>query len=268
VGRRQVGACAVGEPPDGANNALVLALPGYEGRRVVVFVGVRDGIDRQTGSVGGPVRRDIAKVNIVRLDKVGCETSLTEVNLDFFGTDRPLEVSAKKPLDVPHEVDCNTLLEETLEFGLDGSIIGEVYEVIDIETEGKMCRGGGVRGVIGVDDVSAEEAWVVCVLFEAESLQNGLDLHVPMSWAAAEAVQCPLQEPIFILFCVGITNGRFDNGDFVRRENTVAEGVLAVALSEFATLLNGHAHEEAHCVCPEDRRVFLGLRPNSVFVVA
>jgi hypothetical protein len=156
VGRRQVGACAVGKPPDGANNALILAPPGYEGRRVVVFVGVRDGIDGQTGSVGGRVRRDIAKVNIMRLDEVGRETSLTEVNFDCFGTDRPLEVSAKKPLDVPHEVDCNMSLEEALEFGLNGSVIGEVYEVVNIETEGKMCRGGGVRGIIGVDDMSAE----------------------------------------------------------------------------------------------------------------
>ena len=41
----------------------------------------------------------------------------------------------------------------------------------------------------------------------------------------------------------------------------MAECILAVALAEFAALLNSHAHKKLHCI-------FVGLSQDSVFVVA
>ena len=78
------------------------------------------------------------------------------MTLDLTGTDRQLEMSSKEPLDVTHEIDSGVLLEEKLEFGLDGSIIGEIDEVMNVETEGKMGCGMGVRRVVEVDNIPAE----------------------------------------------------------------------------------------------------------------
>ncbi len=64
--------------------------------------------------------------------------------------------------------------------------------------------------------MATKEARVVCVLKESELLKDGFDLDVPMSRAAAEAVKCPFQQPIFSL-SVGITNRGFDNSNFIQR---------------------------------------------------
>jgi hypothetical protein len=54
-------------------------------------------------------------------------------------------------------------------------------------------------------------------LTESKLLKDGFDLDVPVSRAAAEAVKHPLQQPIFILLSVWITNRGFDNGNFIQR---------------------------------------------------
>jgi hypothetical protein len=53
VGWSKVGACALGEPADGANNALILLLAIKERWRGIVFGGLGTGVDRETGTVRG-----------------------------------------------------------------------------------------------------------------------------------------------------------------------------------------------------------------------
>ena len=65
--------------------------------------------------------------------------------------------------------------------------------------------------------MATKEAQVVCILMESELFKDGFDLDVPVSRAAAEAVKCPFQQPIFILLSIWITNRGFDDSNFIWR---------------------------------------------------
>ena len=58
---------------------------------------------------------------------------------------------------------------------------------------------------------------VICILTESKLLKDGFDLDVPVSRAAAEAVKCPFQQPIFILLSIWITKWGFDDSNFIGR---------------------------------------------------
>jgi hypothetical protein len=103
---------------------------------------------------------------------------------------------------------------------------------------------------------------------EAHTLEDQFDLRIPMLRAMPETVKGTFQEPVFIFCCFRITNGRLNNSDFIRGEEALAEGVLAVPLFEDLSLLDCHAEKEAHCVGMEDRGVLVGLGPYPVFMIA
>ena len=50
-------------------------------------------------------------MNVIVLDKVGGETSLTEMDLDKVGGYRPPEVCTKESFDYAHEINGSLLLE-------------------------------------------------------------------------------------------------------------------------------------------------------------
>jgi hypothetical protein len=59
-----------------------------------------------------------------------------------------------------------------------------------------------------------------------------------------------------------------NNRDFLRREDSLANQILAITLMKWATLLDGHADEETERVNPENRCKFIRFGPNSVLMVA
>jgi hypothetical protein len=65
-----------------------------------------------------------------------------------------------------------------------------------------------------------------------------------------------------------ITNRRLNNSYFVRWEDALTEGILAIILFEYSSLFDCHAEKEAHCVWMEYRCVPLRLSPYSIFMVA
>ncbi len=86
--------------------------------------------------------------------------------------------------------------------------------------------------------------------------------------AAAKAVEHPFKEPVFTIFGVGVTDGRFDDCDFIWRQYTLAKVVLAVSLLEGAVAFDSHGGEQEQCVRTKDWCVFVRLCPDAVFMIA
>ena len=64
-----------------------------------------------------------------------------------------------------------------------------------------------------------------------------------MPRAMPKTINGTFQEPVFILGRFWVTNGRLDNGDFIRGEDTLTEGIFSVALLEDLSLLNRHTEK-------------------------
>ena len=155
-----------------------------------------------------------------------------------------------------------------MEFSLNGRVLGEENEVVNIQTERQRGCGRGVRGVGRVNDVTAEKAWIVGVLVETELVEDLSYLVVPVFRATAQTVKCFLQQPVFTLLGVWVTDRRFNDGDFIRRQYALTKGILAIALFESAPALDSHTGEETESVRAEDRSVLFRFRPDAIFVIA
>ncbi len=59
-----------------------------------------------------------------------------------------------------------------------------------------------------------------------------------------------------------------DNGNFVGRNDDLAECVFAIALTQGTSCQYGHASKEAKRVLTKDRGKFLALAPNLILVVS
>ncbi len=75
------------------------------------------------------------------------------------------------------------------------------------------------------------------------------------------------QEPVFAVFGIGITNEGFGNCDFIWGQYALAKGVLAITPFQSAAAFDSHAGEQAKCVGSKDWGIFVGLRPDAVFVI-
>jgi hypothetical protein len=82
-----------------------------------------------------------------------------------------------------------------------------------------------------------------------------------------QAIKVAKKEPIFLRISVRVTGGGMDNSDLFRGKDALAECVFTVTLLKRAAVLDGHADEELERVAVEDRRKFIRLQPNPVFVV-
>ena len=61
-------------------------------------------------------------------------------------------------------------------------------------------------------------------------MKNILDFVVPMLRTAAQAVECPFQQPEFVVLGFGIADGRFDDCNLVWWQNSLAEHILTITL--------------------------------------
>jgi hypothetical protein len=165
------------------------------------------------------------------------------MNRDTVGGRWPLKVSAEEPIHGSHEFYRDKVCEELFELVLELGVLREVYKVTDIDAKGKGGCWWFGRGVGWIDEVAGEQAGVGCVVFEAKTVEDALYLNVPMVGAAAKAVQGAFEEPVFIVLCIRVANGRLDDRYLICRKNALAEGVFAVALFECASALEGHADE-------------------------
>jgi hypothetical protein len=75
-----------------------------------------------------------------------------------------------------------------LKFGFNLWICQKVNKVVEVEAKGQGGRRGGVGGIQGVDDVAAEEARIICILFESNIGKDLAYLVLPMLWATSQAV--------------------------------------------------------------------------------
>ena len=105
-------------------------------------------------------------------------------------------------------------------------------------------------------------------MFESNVGKDPGYLVVPMLWATSQAVLGALEQPIFILLCVGVPNRGFDDSYLVRGKDTLAKGVFAVALFECTSSLNRHTDNKAEGIRTKDWSVFLRFSPNALFVIA
>jgi hypothetical protein len=174
----------------------------------------------------------------------------------------------QEPLYAPHKVDSHVLLEKTLEFSFHLGVCREVNEVVDVKSKGEGFRGRTVCGIGWVDDSATEEARVVSILAERNFLQDGFNLDIPVSRTATEAVEPPSQQPVFVLFGIWVPDRWFDDSDFIRREDALTEGILAIALLKCLVSLDSHADDEAYGVGSEDWGVLILLGPISVLVIS
>jgi len=65
MGGSKVGACALGEPTDGTDDALILLLPIEERLGRFVLVRFRTGVYRETGAIRSSIVGHITKMNVV-----------------------------------------------------------------------------------------------------------------------------------------------------------------------------------------------------------
>ncbi len=61
-------------------------------------------------------------------------------------------------------------------------------EVVDVEAKRQGGRRRGDGGIRGVDDVPAEETWIIHILLESNAGKDFLYYVVPMLWAMSQAV--------------------------------------------------------------------------------
>jgi hypothetical protein len=77
-------------------------------------------------------------------------------------------------------------------------------------------------------------------IYSSQAVKDCFDC-VPVMGALAEAVQRVFEKPVFVLLCVMVANGWFNNCDLVVWENALAKGILAVTLFECVLSFDGHA---------------------------
>jgi hypothetical protein len=66
------------------------------------------------------------------------------------------------------------------------------------------------------------------------------------------AVKSSQKKPILIGICIKVARRRTYDSDFLRREHTLTKGILAVALTESQTFLNGEADKKLKGVSAKD----------------
>jgi hypothetical protein len=60
-----------------------------------------------------------------------------------------------------------------------------------------------------------------------------------------KTIECLLKEQVFIEVSIRILSQEVDDCNFLRRQNTLTEGILAFALTKRAPFLDGQADQEA-----------------------
>ncbi len=124
-------------------------------------------------------------------------------------------MSAKEPVNVPHEFNCDHSRKKLFKSVLDLRVIQEVDEVVNIYAKSERSQRRDSCWVGWVHYVACKETWVRGIVLEAKAVENCLDLGVPVLGASTGAVKGTFEEPILVLLGIGIANWRFNDRDFV-----------------------------------------------------
>jgi hypothetical protein len=88
-----------------------------------------------------------------------------------------------------------------------------------------------------------------------------------MTRIVSKTVESPKEEPIFVWKGVGIPRGRANNGDLIRRENSLTECIFAIPLSQKVTFFNGKTDKKLKGVTAKYRHISSTFAPNPVFLI-
>jgi hypothetical protein len=77
-------------------------------------------------------------MNIVVFDKMSGKSGLTKANRDNVIHGKPFEVCSKEPFHHSQELDGNNRGKEGFKFAFNLGILGEVYKIVNVETQ---CEG-------------------------------------------------------------------------------------------------------------------------------
>jgi hypothetical protein len=69
-----------------------------------------------------------------------------------------------------------------------------------------------------------------------------------MTRAAAEAVECLLEKPVFVFVCIWVCRRRTNNCYFIQRDNSLAKSVFAVALFKLTITLDRKIDKKAETI--------------------
>ena len=150
----------------------------------------------------------------------------------------------------------------------DLGVYRKIYKVINVQANGEWSGRDVCGGIVGVADGACEHARIRGIGFEADAGKDRLNLVVPVSGTAAEAVQSFLKEPIFVFASVGVSNGWFHDSGFVVGKNALTKCIFAVTLLEGAALLHGKTDHQLHGVGAEDGGILFWLGPSAIFMIA
>ena len=76
-------------------------------------------------------------------------------------------------------------------------------EVVDVEAKRQGGRQRGDGGIRGVDDVSAEETWIIHILLESNAGKDFLYYAVPMLWAMSQVYKVRFSNQYSFFFAAG-----------------------------------------------------------------
>ena len=147
----------------------------------------------------------------------------------------PFEGCAEKEVGVSHEVDLDSGGEDLLESFFFFLVFREEDEVIDVETNKDGLSFGWGRWV-GCH--AREETRVMFACDEAHVAENASYHVVPVLGRTTDPIESLFESPIGSFFCVRISDGGSDNGDFVLREDSIEKCVFAVSLLEGESFFN------------------------------
>ena len=89
-----------------------------------------------------------------------------------------------------------------------------------------------------------------------------------MMGALAEAIKRLQQKPIFLGISVGVTRRKANNRCFFKQENTMAEHIFAIALSQRMVFFNSKASKETKGILMKNRCKALAFTPDTLFKIA
>jgi hypothetical protein len=179
----------------------------------------------------------------------------------------PSEMNSGEPFNNAHKVDFARFGQKMTEKLFDSRVFGEIDEIVNVETKGEWTRRFGTRWGLWILDKPSVETRIFKGRGWANGAKDCIDFVIPMMRTESKTVESPKEEPIFIWIGAGIPRGRANNGDLIRRENSLTECVFAIPLSQRVTFFNGETDKKPKGVTAKYRCVSITFAPNPVFVI-
>jgi hypothetical protein len=189
------------------------------------------------------------------------------MNRDSILTDPPREMDNEKLFNNSHEVNLTAFTEEMAEKSFHLRALREVSKIVNVEPQRERGQRRGCCGIGRINNTTGEKAWVLQRRAKTNWLEDFVDFVIPKMRATTETIECVLKEPVFIVVSVKIPSWGADDCNFLRRQNTLTEGILAIALTKRAPFLDGKADQEAEWIAREDRSKLVQLRPDLAFMI-